>query len=697
LEERMALSLELSNRLTELNKHSQLLESRLGDKSIEAESLSKSLEVVQSDVKVLQLQLTKEEHNMLEANRTLKRVQQKVVTYSRDVNEKVDSDQTMTLRVQQIETDAKLLAEELNGVKDTEEQIKTRLAVTEEKKMMLEQQLEDLSLSYKEIGERMVKTTAEHERVEVHLRTKTKQLLKEEHDAKLELNELQNNLRNRTDSVVQLKNGLMLNDVKIRDLTEMLENASVSAEKNRQILSKRSSEISQSNKLLEDEVAQEKTRGTMLEQDLVNVEGRLRSSLAQLKAQETTAEGMAGVNSQDQEMVMARLQEQTQKLERLNAERATVLADTRKWEIKVEDQVQDKNRAMKLLTAEKSVTNKLRDQIEEETDRELEQKSRIKMLEKHNAALDVDLEEKTSTTAKLSIELDDVESEADLMAQEVRSQELKNEELRAIQDGNLKKINALKSGLKTQEQNHLADARAVKMSIVSLQESLMEKIANVELLVRTTQTLKTKTTDLATRLSATESTAATSKTRYEGMLSEDQRLSATVRGINENKLREKALLETSVAQKTDKIKLLEAALVEAMNRGEVLQSDADTKRKESEMMTEQLDQRVAIEQTMGSSIMNKEEDISRLRQSARERGKRTLNMSKEVKAAQFQNRLLKKQLQEKAKAERYLLAELEALRLHVPENKNPASLKSVVAQAKADAALSSVLSKSLRR
>jgi len=103
----------------------------------------------------------------------------------------------------------------------------------------------------------------------------------------------------------------------------------------------------------------------------------------------------------------------------------------------------------------------------------------------------------------------------------------------------------------------------------------MEKIANVELLVRTTQTLKTKTTDLATRLSATESTAATSKTRYEGMLSEDQRLSATVRGINENKLREKALLETSVAQKTDKIKLLEAALVEAMNRGEVLQSDAD--------------------------------------------------------------------------------------------------------------------------
>jgi len=183
----------------------------------------------------------------------------------------VDADQTMTLRVKQIEADAALLKEDLTVKLDAEDKTKTRLMKVKERSMMVSQQLEDLMVSQSETQERYDAKMADHDRVQVHLKEKTKQLMLEEHQAKLALNELQNTLRARTDSVVQFKNGLMLNDVKIRDLTEMLENASVSAEKNRQILSKRSSEISQANKLLEDEISQEKSRGAMLEQDLVNV------------------------------------------------------------------------------------------------------------------------------------------------------------------------------------------------------------------------------------------------------------------------------------------------------------------------------------------------------------------------------------------------------------------------------------------
>jgi len=561
--------------------------------------------------------------------------------------------------------------------------------------MMVSQQLEDLMVSQSETQERYDAKMADHDRVQVHLKEKTKQLMLEEHQAKLALNELQNTLRARTDSVVQFKNGLMLNDVKIRDLTEMLENASVSAEKNRQILSKRSSEISQANKLLEDEISQEKSRGAMLEQDLVNVEGRLRSSLAQLKAQESTAEGMAGVNSADQEMVMRRLQEQTLKTELLNQQRAQVLAEIRSWTTKLEDEQVEKNRAQKNLKQEKSVTNKLRDQLESELDRELEQKSRMKMLEKHNKTVDGELESRTDALAKATMELDDYSGQNDIIGMELREQELKNEELRSVQSANNSKINSLQTALKTQEANHLADARAVKMSIVTLQDALMEKISTVEMLVRQTQSIKAKSAELQTRLSSTEQSAADSKARFEDMLQEEQRLSASLRGVKENKMRDKALLAESIQRKDYRVEALQATMKESINKGEILKSDVSTKRKESEMMADQLEKKEALEQQMSAAIVTKEDNISKLRQDARERQKREAEISKSVKQAQFENKLLKKQLQEKMKAERYLLAELEGLRLHVTSNKNSASARSVNAQIKTNQAFNNVLTKSL--
>lgn len=695
LDEKMKLSLELSNRLNQLQEHTNVLEERLGDKNIEAESLNKNLEMVKSDVKVLQLQLTKEEHNMLEAGRTLKRVQENVKVAGRSINEKVDADQTMTLRVKQIEADAALLKEDLTVKLDAEDKTKTRLMKVKERSMMVSQQLEDLMVSQSETQERYDAKMADHDRVQVHLKEKTKQLMLEEHQAKLALNELQNTLRARTDSVVQFKNGLMLNDVKIRDLTEMLENASVSAEKNRQILSKRSSEISQANKLLEDEISQEKSRGAMLEQDLVNVEGRLRSSLAQLKAQESTAEGMAGVNSADQEMVMRRLQEQTLKTELLNQQRAQVLAEIRSWTTKLEDEQVEKNRAQKNLKQEKSVTNKLRDQLESELDRELEQKSRMKMLEKHNKTVDGELESRTDALAKATMELDDYSGQNDIIGMELREQELKNEELWSVQSANNSKINSLQTALKTQEANHLADARAVKMSIVTLQDALMEKISTVEMLVRQTQSIKAKSAELQTRLSSTEQSAADSKARFEDMLQEEQRLSASLRGVKENKMRDKALLAESIQRKDYRVEALQATMKESINKGEILKSDVSTKRKESEMMADQLEKKEALEQQMSAAIVTKEDNISKLRQDARERQKREAEISKSVKQAQFENKLLKKQLQEKMKAERYLLAELEGLRLHVTSNNNSASARSVNAQIKTNQAFNNVLTKSL--
>merc|ERR1740117_1938631 len=313
----------------------------LSDKNIEAEALTKNLEVIKSDVKVLQLRLTKEQHNMVEAGRGLKKQQEAVSSLGREITERVDADQTLTLKVKQIEADAALLREE--------EKAKESLYSTREKSDMMQQQLEDVQKTLTEMKDRYEKKCSEHDVLQKHLKVKTKSMMNEEHDAKLKLNELDNKLRARTDTIVQLKNGLMLNDVKIKDLTVMLENAAEQAEQSKQNLTARVSEINDANSLLEDEIKQERTRGALLETDLINVEIRLRSSLAQLSAQERTAEGLSEVNAQDQELIMKRLQEQTEKVERFNGQRAQVLADIRAWEVKLEDELLDKDRAMKHL------------------------------------------------------------------------------------------------------------------------------------------------------------------------------------------------------------------------------------------------------------------------------------------------------------------------------------------------------------
>jgi len=393
---------------------------------------------------------------------------------------------------------------------------------------------------------------------------------------------------------------------------------------------------------------------------------------------------------------MKRLQEQTEKVERLNTQRSQVQADMRAWEVKLEDELLDKDRAMKHLKEEKSLTNKLREQLEAKIDLELEQKSRVKMLEQHNKGLDTEVEEKTKLEASTRIELDEYTSQVDIMAQELREQELKNVELIDVQTANRNRIAELEINLKKQEQQHLADARAVKLSIISLQDALMDKVNTVEQLVKTTQTTKAKAKDLQSRLESTERAASESQSRYEKMLQDEQQLSAKMRGELENKKRQHALLNQSIDRKGDKIQSLEMTLTESSNRGEILKSDASTKRKEAEMMADQLEKKVSRERDMVAQIQNREEEIGAMRLSKRERAKREGDLKKNFKQAQFENKLLKNQVQEKMKAERYLLAELEAQRLHVQENKHPESYSAVRAQIKANKALSGVLNASAR-
>ena len=185
-------------------------------------------------------------------------------------------------------------------------------------------------------------------------------------------------------------------------------------------MTRRAQEMDSSNQLLKDEIEQEKQKGGLLETDLVNVENRLRQSLAQMGAQEKTAAGLAAVNQEDQEMLMKRLADITTKSEKVNERIASARSNLRVWTNKLEDEKIESVRAKKHLEEERVLTSKLRDQVEAKLDVELQQKSRVQMLEGHNSQLSTKNDAQATEEAELTMAFDEVSNNVDILTQEVR-------------------------------------------------------------------------------------------------------------------------------------------------------------------------------------------------------------------------------------------------------------------------------------
>merc|ERR550514_1098353 len=150
------------------------------------------------------------------------------------------------------------------------------------------------------------------------------------------------------------------------------------------------------------------------------------------------------------------------------------------------------------------------------------------------------------------------------------------------------------------------------MSIISLQDALMSKVNTVEKLVKTTQMTKQKATELQERLEATEKAAAQSQARYEAMLTQEQKSTAILRGEVENLTRKEKMMQAELLKKDARIKKSVQNVNAAANESEVLKSDADTKRKEADMMEEQLENKSKKEGTMLATISTMEEQVGEL-------------------------------------------------------------------------------------
>jgi len=309
------------------------------------------------------------------------------------------------------------------------------------------------------------------------------------------------------------------------------------------------------------------------------------------------------------------------------------------------------------------LTNKLRSKLEDTQEKEMATATRIKVITQKNKDLDLEEEQLISDVAEISIKLDDFNNTKDMLQQELREQTLKVEELTGVENKNRAKMVEVQANLVTQKGRHLAEARAVKISIERLQKELMEKAVQIEQLIKQTQLNRDESKALQERLEETDRASDASRSLCESMLQTEQRTAATLREKLKDKRLSHAIMTASIERKVDKMSSLETTLTDSAIHGEILKSDESTKRKEAEQVANELERSEARERNLSDKIAETEDMIAELRIAKKERKKREEELRKTIKQAKYENKFLKGQAHMKSKEERFLLAELEALRV----------------------------------
>merc|ERR1719163_2187321 len=112
------------------------------------------------------------------------------------------------------------------------------------------------------------------------------------------------------------------------------------------------------------------------------------------------------------------------------------------------------------------------------------------------------------------------------------------------------------------------------------------------------------------------------------------------------------------------------------------------------MIRDQYEKKAFREKDMLEVIGKREDETDQIRLELRDMKKQEDEWKRKVDQVKFENSVLKKQLSEKAKSERWLLTEVEAQTLGVKEVKHPGSQRENDAAARAGIALNSVLAES---
>ena len=316
-------------------------------------------------------------------------------------------------------------------------------------------------------------------------------------------------------------------------------------------------------------------------------------------------------------------------------------------------------------------------QIEEKKSAELENTVRIRGLENTRQLLQERLKDKSESAEEQKTKLNDFISEQGMLKREMKDAEVREGELFTQQQYDRETVGGLTSELSDQEKQHVADARAVKLKISQLQDALQEKVNTVDQLSRATQATRAKAKQLQDRLEQTEAEASQAQNTFEQMLDEEQRAAHDLRQELEQITRQETLLRSAAMQQEELLHSRQALLGEKTAESEILQHEAFSKDRQAKEAQSQVEKLTVQERDRLDTLNDLEETLVELKLQQRERVKEKADLVKQLKTFMNENRLMKKQVAEKMKAERILMAELEAKRLKItsPRGKSAADVK----------------------
>lgn len=690
LNDKLKLNLELGKRLHSLQLAYSETEMKLEDKTEAHEKMTKNTETVRSDMKVMQARLQKDQENCRELSKWTRRE----MSQSEDLDQKCGqlkaNDMDHRLRMRQAEADKEVLRDDLDKSKKKALAMREALHQAHSKKDTLVEKVRQTVEDLDALTLRYEKKSATVEAQTRELKELTREFMDKDHKNQLEITTLQGILSEKMDEFGRLDGQTTKSNNQLKDLHDLLQETADKAEKFKEQMMKNIGEVQTSNDALSDELNAQMKRNSLMEHDLLNSERRIKSVQAQMNKNEMTATKLLQINSDETVMLQTQLDRESQKQSKLQLDVSNAKTALHNTQREFEEEVRLKRQMQKMFREEKFEAERMTQTMEDKKEPELENESRIRELMTDRDLNQTRLNEKLESVDLLQKRLNSSLGNRKEYKRELRNAELKEGEYFSTQAIDAKAIQDLTAELKAQEEQHLSDARSVRSKITQLQDALQEKVNTVDHLAKATQAMKAKAKQLQVRLEQTEAEAAQAQTSFEQMLDREQTTAADLRSMIEAKTRDIMTLRSQILNKDEKLQGLTSVLHEKTAQSEALNTETFSRTRQAHQAQMEVETLTIRERDQLDTINEYEEQIVELKLQMRERSHVEKDLQKQLTTIENENLQFRKQVDEKTKAERVLLAELDAKRLHLdePHANTPGA---VAAHAKAEEEFESLL------
>jgi len=493
-------------------------------------------------------------------------------------------------------------------------------------------------------------------------------------------NDLEGKIGEKDDEVHRLQAMMKKSDSEVDNMQSMLEESAERVEHQRIQFGEKIALLDERNQDLTNELRQQMARNDRVHEDLKNSEHRINQISKRMMENEERAAEIAKINSEEIQELQQRLQDESEK-----EHMETTMLNKDKNELtriqgEFDSEDHEKRRCQTDLRQEKHDLDDMARRLEDNKEVELDRLKRIEDLEQEKSRLQKHVDVKDDTLQACKSALARSGNKTETLKKELHDAEVRENNMYSQQTIDARTIHGLEGELKVQEEQHIQDANSVKLKIVSilssththtqvqLQDALSEKIHTIEKLEKAVAAMRSHAQALQMRLEQTEAESAHCQNSYENMLDEEQSTISKLRNHSEKLSRQIMHLRQAELEKDEDVLNLNSKLNEKSSENETL--IAETYRKDRQAHNSQIDvQRLTIkEREMIETIDDLSETVSELRLQERETEHSEADIHRMLVEILNENKVMRHQIGDKMKAERVLLLELEAARLHVNDS-----------------------------